>query len=711
MFHRYQLLFAALIALLLFAYPRTSRAQQGNDKQLPHAGAFTLEQVLDAPFPSELVAAPSHGRVAWVFNARGARNVWVAEPTADGSYKARALTSYSGDDGEAIGQLTWDAEAENVIYVRGGDMEGGGPPTNLLSLPTGAPPQKVLAVSVSQGAPREIGDGATPAASPKGGLVAYVSEGQVWLASLKGNARQESLIRERGNSGSLTWSPDGARLAFISNRGSHAIVGVYDFARKSVVWLAPSVDHDLSPEWSPDGKQVAFIRIPASDSDGFNSHTTGQPWSIWVADAATGKGREAWKADTGSGSLFHGLIYSERQLFWGAGDRIIFPWEKTEWVNLYTVQLDGRSARALVLGNFEVFDAALTPDRKQLIYSSNQDDIDRQHVWRVPVQGGAPEPLTPGQGVEGVTTVTSDGQVAMLRSGAKASLRPAIVTSKGQIKDLAEDSIPADFPEAKLVIPQQVIFPAADGLMIHGQLFLPPGDSNTVRRPALIFFHGGPTRQMLLGWHPMDFYDYAYGMNQYLASEGYLVLSVNYRGGCGYGLDFRVPLDFGFTGSSEYNDILGAGLYMRSRADVDAKRIGLWGGSYGGVMTSLGLARSSDMFAAGVDYAGAHDWKGLLPFLSQPDTPPEVQRKAWESSSLASIKEWRSPVLVIAADDDRNVPFTETVKLIKALRKQGVEFEQIVIPDEVHDLILYRNLLLFFHATDDFLARHLRETY
>src|SRR5207245_809761 len=141
--------------------------------------------------------------------------------------------------------------------------------------------------------------------------------------------------------------------------------------------------------------------------------------------------------------------------------------------------------------------------------------------------------------------------------------------------------IPADFPAQDLVEPQQVIISASDGLQIHGQLFLPAtsADGERERHPAVIFFHGGSRRQMLLGWHYMGYYSNAYAMNQYLASRGYVVLSVNYRSGIGYGMEFREALNYGATGASEFNDVEGAGLYLRSQPDVDPKRIGVWGGS------------------------------------------------------------------------------------------------------------------------------------
>jgi dipeptidyl aminopeptidase/acylaminoacyl peptidase len=208
----------------------------------------------------------------------------------------------------------------------------------------------------------------------------------------------------------------------------------------------------------------------------------------------------------------------------------------------------------------------------------------------------------------------------------------------------------------------------------------------------------------------MDFYHNAYAMNQYLASRGYVVLSVNYRSGIGYGSDFREAIGYGAGGASEYNDVVGAGLYLRSRPDVDPARIGLWGGSYGGYLTALGLARGSDMFAAGADFHGVHDWnttiRNFLPIYDQIATP-EMVRLAFASSPLASADTWRSPVLVVHGDDDRNVPFAETTRLVAELRKRNVEVEQLVLPGEVHGFMRFESWIRAYGATAAFFDRRL----
>jgi dipeptidyl aminopeptidase/acylaminoacyl peptidase len=668
--------------------------------------SFTLEQILSAPFPSAPVVSPSGGKIAWVYNARGVRNVWVAEPPG---YRGHSVTAYTEDDGQEISELRWTPDGHEIVYVRGEGPNGAGEYPNPTNDPKGAEQQvRVVALegTAAEKAPRLIGEGNQPAVSPKGGLVAFVRKGQVWSAPLDGKEKPEQLIHARGQNGGLHWSPDGARLAFVSSRGNHSFVGVYDGAAKSVHYLDASVDHDDAPVWSPDGRYVAFVRIPTvNEHKYFAAVRSGPPWSIRVAEAAgDNAGKEVWKALEGDGSVFRQLG-SEQQLFW-AGDRLVFPWERDGWTHLYSVAAAGSDATLLTPGAFEVEHVAMTPDGHEMVYSSNQDDIDRRHIWRVAVAGGAPVEVAGGTGLEWSPAVTSDGSLVFIHSDTARQARPAIRLASGpangEVRDLAPDAIPADFPQGALVTPQQVIFSAADGLTLHGQLFLPktaPGQ----RHPAVVFFHGGSQRQMLLGWHYMYYYNNAYAMNQYLASRGYVVLSVNYRSGIGYGMKFREALNYGPGGGSEFNDVLGAGLFLKTNPEVDPARIGLWGGSYGGYLTALGLARASDLFAAGVDMHGVHDWTEELG-IGRDDAEG---RLAFNSSPMADVKDWRSPVLLIHGDDDRNVNFRQTVELVEALRGR-VHVEQLIFPDEIHDFLMHAHWRAAYHAAVQFFDAQLK---
>ena len=680
-----------LLASVLVAVG-TARAQ---------APSFTVDAALSAPFPSGLTAAPTSSKVAWIFNAEGSRNIWVAEPSANGSFTSRQLTRFTGDLGVEIETLAWSFDAQTLAFVRGGEP-------NPRDLPLGSTPAQIWAIGMNDTTPRLIGDGGSPTPAPNANVLAYVARNSIVVAALDGSGKPQILVRDLGRDGSLAWSPDGTRIAFVSSRGDHSLVGVYDLGRKSITWLSPSVDRDVSPIWSPDGRSIAFVRVPAGAPGPFTSTRTSEPWSIWIADPATGKGHMIWHAEPGTGSRFYALEGGS-PFAWGADERIVFPWEKTGWVHLYSIPAAGGTPTLLTPGDFEVFSADLSPDRRRIVYSSNQDDLDHRHIWEVPVSGGPPTPLTTGQTIADLPLFTSDGHsIAFLHADARNPMRPAVISQTGgAAKDLASQAIPEEYPGANFVVPQPVIFRSPDGMMIHGQLFLPPGKSGSTRHPALLFFHGGPYRQMLLGPNPMDAYSYMYAENQYFASRGYVVLSVNYRGGTGYGLHFRVPPDFGPAGASEFNDILGAANFLDARADVDPKRLGVWGGSYGGYMTALALARASDTFAAGVDYAGVHDWSGLLKVYAAAGAQAPADSLAWASSPLSSIKKWHSPVLVIQADDDHNVPFDQTVLLTKALREQKVPYELIVIPNEIHDLLLHRSWLTYFHAQADYLDKYL----
>jgi dipeptidyl aminopeptidase/acylaminoacyl peptidase len=686
-----------VVALIAIALPC---AAQG--KQQP-----TLEGLLSVPFPDALVASPAGGAVAWTFDDLGSRNVWVARPP---DYKAHKVTPYSGDDGQEITDLSFTPDGSAIAYVRGQRANGHGEIPNPALNVEGAI-QAVWVVPATGGAPRKIGEGHSPAISPSGDRIAYVKGGQIWGASLKDTMPAVQLMHTRGSASELRWSPKGDKLAFVSDRGDHNFIGVYDASAKTLEYLSPSVDWDTSPSWSPDGARVAFIRtVTTSRRPSFGAIRTEEPWSIVVADVASGAGHEIWKAKEGIGSAFNGIV-SDAQLMWGQGDRIVFPWERDGWTHLYAVSASGGDATLLTPGDFEVEHVSIAPDRSTVLYSSNQGDIDRRHIWRVGVSGGKPVAVTSGTGLEWSPVQTSDGKaVAILRSDAKVPARPALIVGSAAPRDIAPELIPSSFPSSALVTPQQVIFPSGDGMLLHGQLFLPPGGTKGERHPAVVFYHGGSRRQMLLGWHYMYYYSNAYAMNQFLASRGFVVLAVNYRSGIGYGLNFREALDYGATGGSEYNDVQGAGLFLRSRADVDSSRIGAWGGSYGGYLTALALARSSDIYSAGVDMHGVHDWNlewetfvpGWRILKDQ-----EARRTAFLSSPMAYESTWRSPVLLIQGDDDRNVAFSQTVQLAEDLRKQGVDVEQLIFPDEVHDFLLHKNWLAAYTASFDFFSRKL----
>ncbi len=683
------------------------------------AGGFSIVQLLSYPYPSSLVASADGGTIAWVLNQRGIRNIFVA---AAPGYEPRMITTYNADDGQELSNVSISNDGKYVVYVRGGDHDSNWPapqPPNP-ALSTTAPDMQVWSVATAGGAPIALGPGDTPVISPDNRRVAIsAADGSVMVASLDGTQKAAKMFADIGQDSDFHWSPDGHALAFVSTRSDHAFIGVYRDNVNQLLFLAPSTLQDAEPRWSPDGSRIAFLRVALSGGPPQNLLVWNPiPFSIVVADARDGRGTRVWKSPTTTmrGSFPQSF---DPNLQWIAGNRLAFLNDADNWPHVYAVPASGGAARLLTPGNFWIEDVALSPDRQTLYYTANTgnlpDDIDRRHIFALDLNSGARREVTSGERSQWTPAVADAGRmVAFIEAGAK---EPPLVTigaaSGGPWRALGRERIPADFPAAQFVTPKSVTFRASDGLLVHGQLFERPGEAG--RMPGIIFVHGGPPRQMLVTWHYMDYYSNAYAVNQYLANHGFVVLSVNYRLGIGYGNDFNFPAHWGPTGASEYKDVLAGARFLQADPQVNARRIGIWGGSYGGYLTALALARNSDIFGAGVDWHGVHDWTmtgdsafGAAEKRYEQPNLAKAQRIAWESSPASSVAKWTSPVLLIQGDDDHNVHFHQMVDLVRRLQIRGTPFCQIVIPNEIHGFLRYHTFVQVDSATVAYFEQKLR---
>jgi dipeptidyl-peptidase-4 len=772
------------LALAALLAPTTLLAQQTRRP--------TFADIFNVASPLELTSAKKADRIAWMTYEKGMRNVYTAAAPA---FTPVRITNFLNDDGIDLTDVELSDDGSVAVFVRGSAPNRDDWVANPSHDPDGGE-RAIWAVRTSGGAPWKVAVGAAPVLSPDGKTVLYVRDGQIYRGRVfatppltEMDKGEKPFIKAWGTNSAPRWSPDGSKIAFVSNRANHSFIAIYDVKTRTVSYVAPSVDFDANPTWSENGKQLLFTRRPGTPfgqqaqqgtgsignppGPGFNPNAaaTGrggrgggggggagagqQPANSLCAG---GRGEGGGRGGRGGGfnappevestpgsqrigpppglcsATFAGgytlsvmvtdmsNINEAREVWHNKPqDRVIANLSNFRWVNghlvfPYTPQGDeferyyainlanpNSDAFSLTTTNGLIEDAtsaAVSKDGKTLYYTTNANDIEKRHIWAVPTSGGTPRQVSTDDGIETYPQPLASGkQVAVLYFDARTPASVGLVPAEGGKTRVIYPKLGREFPTEAHVVPEVVWTKAPDGLNISNTLFLPKDLKPGEKRPAMIFVHGGPSRQMLPGYHYMQFYHWAYAYNQWLQHQGYIVLSINYRAGIGYGRSFRTAPNTNSRGNAEYQDVLAGARYLQGRADVDTSRIGIWGLSYGGLLTAQALARNSDIFKAGIDLAGVHLYGSSL----------DSSSTSYKSSAISAIDGWKAPVLLVHGDDDRNVDFAQTVGLVSLLRARNVHHELIIVPDDLHESMLHSIWLDTWDRMDRFLNRFVRD--
>lgn len=665
----------------------------------PVSAQTNLEQFLGHPTESNFAASADGKHIAWVINDAGKRNIMLK--TANDLPKM--VTDFQQDDGQEISHLSFSPNGTKLIFVRGGGANPRGQNPNPSSLSEGTEQAIYFKELSSKNPPSKITIGDNPMFYPDGLKVLFAKGGQIYETNLDINAVPKLLFVARGNNFGPKFSPSGNDILFTSDRGDHSFIGIYSTVTKKISWVSPDVSKDNFADWSPDGRQVVFIRSAGIKINQLVNYLDGVKFSVWIGDTESLTAKQIWKSPSDDGGFAQD---TPKPLTWTSTNRILFYSEHTGWNHIFSMNPDGSDLKDITPGDGEVESFTLDAGNQNIYFDGNREDIDRRHIWKSSVVNGNPVAVTSGEGIE---MYPAFGGVNLY--GIKSTINDTRMLVK--IDEIQKAAVAmnaqraSSFSATVFVKPEQVIFKAADGTTLHGQLFIDRKIAG--KRAGVVFMHGGPHRQMVLGFHYSDYYSNSYAFNQYLASQGYAVVSINYRDGIGYGKDFRRAKSQGPRGASEYQDVVAAGKFLQLLPEVDANKIGLWGGSYGGYLTAMGLARNPELFKAGVDLHGVHDWsfeaKDATDFWGIAKNETDL---AFKSSPVSDISKWTAPVLFVHGDDDRNVQFQQTIDLATKLREKNIPVEVLVLPDEIHGFLRHESWSKAYNAAKDFFDRKLK---
>jgi len=439
---------------------------------------------------------------------------------------------------------------------------------------------------------------------------------------------------------------------------------------------AQEKDRDVQlfqPVWSDDGTKAVLLARAADNKD---------RW-ILALDEASGKTRvlahdhdDAWI--DGPGSFTLGWMKDDREIY--------FQSERTGFSHLYTVSWGGGEPKALTSGNWEVLNATLSRDKSRFFLTTNEGDPGQHQVYEMSAEGGPRTRITSPVGGHSFVPSPDDRWFADLYSYTNKPPELYVQETRAEAAAKKLTSSPApDFWEYPWLDAPIVTIPARDGAALRARIYRPAKFAKA--GPAVIFVHGaGYLQNVHRFWSS---YSHEYLFHHLLMERGYIVIDVDYRGSAGYGRDWRTAI-YRHMGGKDLDDQVDAARWLVSHEGVDAKRIGIYGGSYGGFITLMAMFTQPDVFAAGAALRPVTDWAHYnhgytANILNVPQKDAEAYR---QSSPIYFADGLKGPLLICHGMVDTNVHFQDTVRLVQRLielRKEN--WSLAVYPVENHGFV------------------------
>jgi dipeptidyl aminopeptidase/acylaminoacyl peptidase len=451
------------------------------------------------------------------------------------------------------------------------------------------------------------------------------------------------------------------------------------------------------PVWSEDGKAAVVAR----------SLDNKDRW-IMLLDPPTGsltlldrQRDEAWIGGPGVG----GWTFSGGNIGWIDDRTLWFQSEATGFSHLYKMDVESGEKTALTSGRFEILDASLSHDRRFFYLNSNKESPHEQHFYRMPAGGGAMEKLTGPAGNHDVSLSPDEKHLAVRYSYSNQPWELYVQENRSgaEMKQLTRSTTQA-FRKYSWRDPQLVNFQARDGVSVPARLYRPAKPAKG--GPAVIFVHGAGYLQNVHRWWSSYYREYMF--HNLLADNGYTVLDIDFRASAGYGRDWRTAI-YRHMGGKDLDDQVDGAKYLVEKHGVDPKRIGIYGGSYGGFITLMALFNSPGTFRAGAALRSVTDWAhynhGYTANIL--NTPVEDSIAYRRSSPIYFAEGLQDQLLILHGMVDVNVQFQDVVRLAQRLIELGKEnWEFAVFPVEDHGFVTpsgwtdeYKRIFKLFQET------------
>ncbi|MFO8060355.1 MAG: alpha/beta fold hydrolase, partial [Bacillota bacterium] len=616
----------------------------------------------------------------------------------------------------SAGSVCWHPSGNKMAYIQDG---------NLMTASFADGEWKSRAVM------RTAPSKSSPSYSPDGRQLAFIREGAVWILDLDEGTQRSFVAPGDGTilpatfaaGHALNWSPSGEMLFFHfrdSDKGIHLGVSTAEEGALlfQTTWRRGPA---MGATWLDD-ERLLYVR--SSDRNTVREFCV----LTFPPDAADAQKKVAGENRTSAPSTIEvdeEVIYRQEARgtpgpLWVSGawaeperGRILLISEDDGWAHLYLYDPDAGTMEQMTSGQCEDFghmgdEPCWSPRGRHVCYSSNRGSSGERQLWILDADEGSTHQLTELAGTNVQPKWCPDGsQIAFVHCDPHRSADVWILPVDRTSPECAVDrpdarqitrTMPSSWTADKCIEPEEVSFEGADGWDIRGYLLAPSGSQQAAENslPALVWVHGGPIRQMRYGFHPSHGYAFFYAVSQYLAHRGYTTLMVNFRGGIGYGREFRNGLHRKM-GVDDVMDVIAAGRYLKNLPYVDETRVGVWGISYGGYMTLAALTKHPDEFSMGVNIAGIWDfaqWNDWITerhgrqlggfevfFDGSPAESPELYRIGSPCTYHESLQR---PLINLHGTADANVDFAQMDRIVKDCVESGKEYEAHYYPDEVH---------------------------